>query len=161
MRHKTLIFLIPARASPSHILLHFSRFSLSDGHEQEQLRKEVDGAHVVIGFYKYIGNDSFLIFRHNMPDDSLYLQIRTIKSAKFTTKLINSATRWATISRLSSRRNPNGSRICREATCRHRRTWSQMFWTTNICRPRSRICPRMANNMATPTWMILQTWNQI
>lgn len=37
----------------------FNRFTLSDGHEQEQLRKEVDGAHVVIGFYKYTGNNSF------------------------------------------------------------------------------------------------------
>lgn len=40
---------------------HFKRrfrFSLSDGHEQEQQRKEVDGAHVVIGFYKYIGKSS-------------------------------------------------------------------------------------------------------
>lgn len=32
------------------------RFALSDGHEQQQLRKEVDGeGTVVIGFYKYVG----------------------------------------------------------------------------------------------------------
>jgi len=31
------------------------RFTLEDGHERQQQRKEVDGAHVVIGFYKYVG----------------------------------------------------------------------------------------------------------
>jgi hypothetical protein len=51
--------------------LFFFRFALSDGHEQEQIRKEVDGAHVVIGFYKYIGNNSL----HNLffPFNSFHL----------------------------------------------------------------------------------------
>lgn len=37
-----------------HILL--CRFLLDDGHERSQQRKEIDGAQVVIGFYKYTGN---------------------------------------------------------------------------------------------------------
>ncbi|CAG9806925.1 unnamed protein product [Chironomus riparius] len=33
------------------------KFTLEDGHERQQQRKEVDGAHVVIGFYKYVDPD--------------------------------------------------------------------------------------------------------
>ncbi|CAO1424205.1 unnamed protein product [Diamesa tonsa] len=33
------------------------KFSLSDGHEQEQSRRDVDGVQVVIGFYKYVDPD--------------------------------------------------------------------------------------------------------
>lgn len=39
-----------------HEYLSLCRFLLDDGHERSQQRKEVDGVHVVIGFYKYIGN---------------------------------------------------------------------------------------------------------
>lgn len=38
-----------------HEYLSLCRFLLDDGHERSQQRKEVDGVHVVIGFYKYIG----------------------------------------------------------------------------------------------------------
>lgn len=43
-------------ANVLHTFVFIFRFALSDGHEQEQQRKEVDGSHVVIGFYKYVGN---------------------------------------------------------------------------------------------------------
>lgn len=48
------------------VLEFIFRFALSDGHEQEQRRKEVDGAAVVIGFYKYIGNIIIPILETNL-----------------------------------------------------------------------------------------------
>ncbi|KAG5671214.1 hypothetical protein PVAND_001423 [Polypedilum vanderplanki] len=33
------------------------KFTLEDGHERQQQRKEVDGSQIVIGFYKYVDPD--------------------------------------------------------------------------------------------------------
>jgi hypothetical protein len=73
------------------------RFSLEDGHERQQQRKEVDGAQVVIGFYKYIGELQSLssspsrrqtCYSFLFPSLSLHLKIPTARSDKFITKQI-------------------------------------------------------------------------
>lgn len=50
----------------------FCRFVLSDGHEQEQLRRDKDGIHVVTGFYKYTDPDGKVHQIYYKADDKGY-----------------------------------------------------------------------------------------
>lgn len=38
-------------------IIFYQRYSLSDGHEQEQRRSDIKGVHTVVGFYKFVDPD--------------------------------------------------------------------------------------------------------
>ncbi|KAG5671212.1 hypothetical protein PVAND_001421 [Polypedilum vanderplanki] len=44
------------------------KFTLEDGHERQQQRKEVDGSQIVIGFYKYVDPDEPFDFPSEISD---------------------------------------------------------------------------------------------
>lgn len=86
-----------------HCCLHaIYRFSLEDGHERQQERREVDGAQVVIGFYKYIGK-SYKLVKLLLYHSLLHtFQIPTARSDKFITKQIRRDIKLVTIVSSSS-----------------------------------------------------------